>query len=101
MAIDVQDQHGYVVRPPIRKYTKDGRSYAELVVDFGDKKQDHWYVKVWKEALVSMVMRLAVKDAKVVVSGSISKWQVTAKSYGVAINAEDFKMNPAGRLPRR
>ena len=100
MAIEVQWQHGYVVRPPIRKYTKDGRSYAELVVDFGDKKQDHWYVKVWKEALVSMVMRLAVKDAGVVVAGSISKWQVTTKSYGVAINAEEFEVIPTRRKRR-
>jgi hypothetical protein len=92
MAIEVTDQHGFVVLPPKLKYTRDGRSYVELVVNFGSKKADHWYVRVWKEHLVTSVMRIAVKDAFVVVSGSMSKWQHLGGGYGVALNAETLEV---------
>lgn len=92
MAIEVTDQHGFVVLPPKLKYTRDGRSYVELVVDFGSKQSDHWYVRVWKEHLVTSVMRIAVKDALVVVSGSMSKWQHLGGGYGIALNAETLEV---------
>ena len=92
MAIEVTDQHGFVVLPPKLKYTQDGRSYVELVVDFGSKQSDHWYVRVWKEHLVTSVMRIAVKDALVVVSGSMSKWQHLGGGYGIALNAETLEV---------
>ena len=92
MAIEVTEQHGFVVLPPKLKYTRDGRSYVELVVDFGSKQSDHWYVRVWKEHLVTSVMRIAVKDALVVVSGSMSKWQHLGGGYGIALNAETLEV---------
>lgn len=94
MAMAVIDQHGRVVLPPKLKHTQDGRSYAELVVDFGDSKQDHWYVRVWKDHLVAHVMRTATKDAYVAVSGTISKWGHGGGGYGVAVNAENIEAQP-------
>jgi len=94
MSIKVSEQHGFVVLTPKQKYTSDGRVYAEMVVDFGDLKDDHWYVRVWKEHLVSLVLRTAVKDALVVVSGPVSKWKHLSGGYGVAINAETVEVNP-------
>ena len=95
MAIEVTDQQGFVVLPPKLRYTQDGRSYIELVVDFGSKKPDHWYVRVWKEHLFTSVMRTAVKDALVVVSGSMSKWQHLGGGYSVALNAETLEVKPS------
>ena len=97
MAIEVTEQHGFVVLPPKLKYMRDGRSYIELVVDFGSKKPDHWYVRVWKEHLVTSVMRTAVKDALVIVSGSMYKWQHLGGGYGVALNAETLEVKSSIR----
>jgi len=97
MAIEVSEQHGDVVLPPKLKHTRDGRAFAELVVEFGDLKHDHWYVRVWKEHLLRTVMRTAVKGTRVVVSGSISKWAHNSGGHGVAINAESIEVKPTRR----
>ncbi len=82
------DGTGVVILPPVEKETKQGNRYLELVVDFGVKNRDDWYVRCFVTGLNDHIAGLE-KGNKVSFSGTINKWQI-GSAYGVALQADSF-----------
>lgn len=85
MAIRVQET-GTVIRPPRHLVASNGNEYWELIVNFGDKKRDDWYVRVWSTGYKKLMDCLDT-NVDIHVIGKISKWQ-KGEGYGVVIEAE-------------
>ena len=81
---------GVVILPPIEKWTKQGNVYQELVVDFGTKKREDWYVRCFVQGLNFDIQNLE-KGQKVSFSGIIVKWP-QGSGYGVVLQADDFAL---------
>ena len=90
MALKV-DAIGVVVLPPKKKVSKNGGTYWELVVNFGEYSRDDWYVRVWSAKDKSLVPFMH-KNAKIRVAGKIAKWAKGA-GYGVTIDADEVETN--------
>jgi len=89
MAIHVKET-GKVVRCPRQLTTKTGNDYWELIVNFGDKKRDDWYVRVWKTSYKKLMDCLDI-NVSIHVEGKITKWQ-KGEGYGVVIEAEVIEL---------
>lgn len=85
MAIHVNET-GKIVRPPRQLTTTTGNDYWELIVNFGEKKREDWYVRVWKTSYEKLMDCLDV-NVSIYVEGKITKWQ-KGEGYGVVIDAE-------------
>jgi len=85
MAINVNET-GTIVRPPRQLTTTTGNDYWELIVNFGEKKQDHWYVRVWKTSYKKLMECLDI-NVEIHIMGKITKWQI-GEGYGVVIEAD-------------
>jgi hypothetical protein len=88
MPIPVHQALGTLVRTPqeIESFRKQTRG-ASLIIDFGTSEQpDHWYASAWDNEVVEDALDY-VAGNRVVVSGSMRKWNKEGKML-YALNIE-------------